>query len=119
MKATIALAVAAALLGGVAVAQPPGPPTTTICLDVAGHKRPVTCHIGLASRISQREDVCQCLNDGQPVTVAICPSGVRPPGESARYERDRYAAVRHGSLVGATLNGAPVCEAPQPVPTSG
>ncbi|THD78578.1 MAG: hypothetical protein E7812_11350 [Phenylobacterium sp.] len=111
MKATIALAAAAALLGGAAIAQPQGPRQTTVCLDVAGHQRPVTCRIGEASRIAQREDICQCLAGGQPITIAVCPSGVRPPGESAAYERGRYAAVQGGSLIGANWRGAPICVA--------
>jgi hypothetical protein len=112
MKATIALAAAAALLGGAAAAQPTGPNTTTICLDVAGHQRPATCHYGSASRLDHREDICQCLKGGQPITVALCPAGVTPPGESAAYEHERYAAVQHGSLVGANWRGRPICVAP-------
>ena len=115
MKATIVLAAAAALLGGAAAGQPQGPGQTTICLDVAGRQIPVTCRMGEASRIVQREDICQCLTGGQPVTVAVCPSGVRPPAESAAYEKERYAAVQHGSLIGANWRGAPICVAPHGV----
>jgi hypothetical protein len=120
MKAIIALAAAAALLGGTAFAQPgdngPGG-ATTICLDVAGHQRPVTCHSGEASRIHQQEDICQCLKGGQEIKVSVCPSGVKPPTESAAYERERYAAVQHGSLVGANLRGRPICVARTDTPT--
>jgi hypothetical protein len=112
MKASIVLAAAAAFVSGAALAQPPGPPTTTICLDVAGQKQPVTCRSQSASRINRAEDICQCLKEGQPVTVAICPAGVTPPPESAAYARERYAAVRHGSLVGATWRGRPICVTP-------
>jgi hypothetical protein len=36
---------------------------------------------------------------------------VKAPAESAAYERDRYAMVHQGSLVGATWQGRPVCVA--------
>ena len=113
MKTMIVLAAAAALAGGAALAQPPaGAPTTTICLDVAGRQLPVTCHSMSASRINRAEDICQCFKGGQPVKVDLCPAGVNPPAESAAYERERYALVQHGSLVGQTWRGRPVCVAP-------
>jgi hypothetical protein len=111
MKAVIALAAVAALLGGAAVASP-GDNTTTVCLNVAGQQRPVTCRSQAASRIKQTEDICQCLSGGQPVKIAICPHGVAPPAESAAYEQARYAAVQHGSVLGATYQGQPMCVAP-------
>jgi hypothetical protein len=46
------------------------------------------------------------------VTVDVCPPGVAPPPESAAYLRERYAAVAHGSLVGASWRGRPICVAP-------
>jgi hypothetical protein len=112
MKATILLAAAAALTAGVAFAQPPGPGTTTICLDVAGKQLPVTCHTLSASRLDRAEDICQCFHGGQPVKVDLCAKGVNPPGESAAYERDRYALVQHGSLTGQSWRGRPICVAP-------
>jgi hypothetical protein len=112
MNASIVLAAAAALLGGAAFAQPPAPRTTTICLDVGGQQRVVTCRQHNASRIDRTEDICQCLHSGQPVTVDVCPAGVAPPPESAAYLRERYAAVAHGSLVGASWRGRPICVAP-------
>lgn len=113
MKAMmIILGSAATLLSGAAHAQAPKPPgTTTICLDVVGRQAPVSCR-SQASRIAQREDICQCLHGGQQVTVAVCPEGVSPPAESAGYARERYAAVKNGSLVGATWRGRPICVKP-------
>jgi hypothetical protein len=112
MKAFIALAAAAALCGGAASAQKILPKTTTICLDVGGHVRPVRCRYMSASRIDKREDICQCLSGGQPIIVDVCPDGVNPPAESAAYERDRYAAIQKGSLVGQNWQGRPICVAP-------
>lgn len=112
MKAAIALAAATALSAAVASAAPIEPATTTICLDVAGRVRPVTCHYQSASRLDKREDICQCLKGGQEVKVDVCPSGVQPPAESAAYERGRYSVVQHGSLVGQSWRGQPICVAP-------
>jgi len=113
LRTIVILGAAAALLSGPAVAQSVfNPAVTTICLDVGGQTRPVTCR-GQASRVDPREDICQCLKGGQPVTVSVCPAGVRPPAESAAFERERYAQVRHGSLVGATARGKPICVSPR------
>jgi hypothetical protein len=113
MRTIIILGAAAALLSGPAVAQSAfNPAVTTICLDVGGQTRPVTCH-GQASRVDQREDICQCLRGGQPVTVSVCPKGVRAPAESAAFERERYAMVHGGSLVGASAQGRPICVDPR------
>jgi hypothetical protein len=112
MKAVIALAAATALSAAVASAAPIEPKTTTICLDVSGRTRPATCHYQSASRLDKREDICQCMKGGQEVKVDVCPSGVRPPSESAAYERERYALVQHGSLVGQSWHGRPVCVSP-------
>jgi hypothetical protein len=109
---TLALAAAATLLGGAANAENVlNPSITQLCLDVSGRQLPVSCR-SEASRIQHREDICQCLHGGRQVDVAICPEGVRPPPESAPYERARYAAIQHGSLVGATWQGRPICVAP-------
>jgi hypothetical protein len=110
MRSLAILGAAAALLSGPAVAYP-GRTTTSLCLDPGGHPLPVTCHIGQASRVEHQEDICQCLNGGMQVTVPLCPRGVTPPPESAAYERARYGLVQHGSLVGATWQGRPVCVA--------
>jgi hypothetical protein len=113
-----AIVVLAALLGlsaGAAIAQPAGenPPTTTIlCLDVSGRILPATCRVP-ASRLDQREDICTCPMGGQRVTTPICPAGVKPPAESAAYERARNAAIIRGSLVGASYEGRPMCVAPR------
>ncbi|MDE2487161.1 MAG: hypothetical protein KGO51_07160 [Alphaproteobacteria bacterium] len=112
MKATILVATAAFLAGGAALAQPATPRTTTICLDVGGRQQPVTCYSQSASRLDRSEDICQCFHSGRPVTVDVCPEGVNPPAESAVYERERYALVQDGSLVGKTWRGRPVCVAP-------
>ena len=109
MRTIVILGAATALLGGPALAQSVfNPSVTTVCLDVSGRQLPVTCH-AQASRIDQREDICQCLRGGTQVIIPVCPAHVRAPAESAAYERDRYALVRNGSLVGANWQGRPVC----------
>ena len=103
---------AAAMLGGVALAQSISDPSvTSICLDPSGRTQPVTCRSANASRIAQREDICQCLHGGDQVTVSFCPSGVKAPPESAAFEKARRGAVVKGSLVGATVQGRPICVA--------
>lgn len=110
MKRPHLLAAAIALLGGAAAAQSISDPSlTSICLDPAGHSVPVTCRTQNASRVNQREDICQCLHGGDQVEVAFCPRGVKPPVEDVAYEKARRALVRKGSLVGATYKGRPVC----------
>lgn len=97
-------------------ASPPGQapvpyvvnPVTTICLDPAGRMLPVRCKTN-ASRIKYEEYICQCLRGGDHVKIPVCPDGVSPPPESADYELARLAAVRNGSLVGATYEGRPIC----------
>jgi hypothetical protein len=111
MKAVIALAAAMALAGA-AAARPIEHPTTTVCLDVGGRVRPATCQYQSASRLDKREDICQCLHGGQPIIVDVCPAGVRPPPESAAYERERYAAIQKGSLSGQSWRGRPICVSP-------
>lgn len=122
MRTSIALvALAAALAGGSALAQTmgPNPPTSTIiCLGSGGQLRPPVCHNQQASRLDQREDICICPALSDRVTVSICPKGVVAPPESAALETARKAAVRNGSLVGATYRGAPMCIA-QRQPTGG
>jgi hypothetical protein len=66
-----------------------------------------------ASRLDPREDICTCPLGGERVTSPICPAGVRPPAESAAYEKARHAAVTNGSLVGASFQGKPMCSAPR------
>jgi hypothetical protein len=106
MKAiSLALGLMAALAVGPALAQPQ---TTSICLDPGGHTLPVTCQTR-ASRVQYEEYICQCLKGGEQVTIPICPKGVRPPADSADYERARYAAIKKGSLVGAMYKGRPMC----------
>jgi hypothetical protein len=88
------------------------PKSTTICLDSGGHQAAVHCR-AQASRIDAREDICICPGATQQVKVSVCEAGVKPPGESAAYMRDRLKAVSHGSVVGATWQGQPMCVAPR------
>jgi len=85
--------------------------TRTVCLDPAGKNLPAHCKMGEASRIESHEDICLCPAGAERVEAPVCPSGVREPAESAAYERARRAAVKNGSLVGATFNGQPMCVA--------
>lgn len=112
-RSTVLFGLAAALLAGTASAQPLGqtpPQSTVICLDVSGRLLPKTCRVP-ASRLDASEDICICPRDAERVSVPICPSGVRAPAESAAYEKARRAAVRDGSLIGATWEGRPMCMA--------
>ena len=111
MNASILLAATLSLVAGAAAAQSLAdnpPKSTIICLDVAGKSLPATCKVP-GSRLDAREDICLCPAGGERVTIPVCPKGVRAPAESAAYEKARRAAVSHGSLVGATFNGQPMC----------
>jgi hypothetical protein len=111
MKATILAAVATLSLAGLARAASLSdnpPKATTICLDPGGQMRPARCR-AQASRLDAREDICICPAASMAVKTPVCEPGVKPPPESARYERDRLAAVSHGSLIGATWQGQPIC----------
>jgi hypothetical protein len=116
MKPTIVLSLAAlGLSAGLAFADSlsANPPTsTTICLDTSGRKLPAHCR-GQASRLDAREDICICPAGAQQVKVPVCAAGVKPPAESALYERERIKAVSHGSLMDATWQGQPMCVAPR------
>jgi hypothetical protein len=100
MKLSILIA-AAALAAGAAQAQPNQKParTTTICLDVSGAPLPAVCQV---------PGICTCPQ-GEQVTVAVCPPGVRQPAETVAYDRARRQALHNGSLVGATWQGKPMC----------
>jgi hypothetical protein len=113
MKLSILLLAGAALAfgAGAASADSMGDRSTTICLDSGGHQAPVRCKTQDASRLNTREDICICPAATQQVKVPVCPSGVKPPGESAAYEQARLKAASHGSLVGATWRGQPMCVA--------
>jgi len=89
------------------------PTTRTVCLDPAGKSLPAHCKVAQASRISQDVDICICPGGADRVEAPVCPKGVREPAESAAYERARKAAVKDGSLVGASFNGQPMCVAPR------
>ena len=106
--AILSAAAALALCAGSAGAQSFDGKTSILCLDVSGKSLPATCK-SPASRLEKREDICTCPMGGDRVTVPVCPEGVKPPAESAAYERARHAAVKNGSLVGATFEGKPMC----------
>lgn len=113
--AILALGAALSFGAGLAFAQPASenpPKSTILCLDVSGRILPATCQVP-ASRLDPREDICTCPMGGDRVTAPICPAGVKPPAESAAYEKARHAAVNRGSLVGATYEGKPMCVAPR------
>ena len=61
-----------------------------------------------ASRLDKREDFCTCRT-GTQVDISICPDGVKAPAENRAYEKARKAAVKNGSLIGATYEGQPMC----------
>ncbi|HSV01874.1 MAG TPA: hypothetical protein VLI41_01600 [Phenylobacterium sp.] len=112
---TALLGLTAGVFAGAAAAQPvtESPPSTAvICVDVAGRTLPVRCR-AQASRVNQSYDICQCLSGGQRVIASVCPDGVSPPGDSAALEQARRAAIQHGSIVGATFRGQPMCVAPR------
>lgn len=113
--AILALGAALSFSAGMAFAQPVSeypPKSTILCLDVSGKSLPATCDVP-ASRIDRRENICTCPLGGDRVTAPICPEGVKPPADSAAYETARHAAVKNGSLVGATYQGKPMCVAPR------
>ncbi len=116
MKSSIFLAAAVlSFSAGVACAQSLAdnpPKSTIICLDTGGQLRPVVCRAE-PSRLDAREDICICPGSTQQVTAPICAPGVTPPAESALYERERLKAVSHGSVVGASWHGQPMCVAPR------
>lgn len=116
MKPSILIVAAAlSLAAGAACAQSLAdnlPKTTIICLDVAGRSLPATCKTP-ASRLDAREDICLCPAGGDRVTIPVCPAGIHEPAESAALEQARRKAVSHGSLVGATYKGQPICRAPR------
>src|SRR4051794_28385844 len=116
MKLSILLGLAA-LAAGAGLARADSlsdnpPKSTTICLDAGGHQAPVQCR-AQASRLDAREDICICPAATQQVKVAVCEPGMKPSAESAAYERERLAAVSHGSVVGASWRGQPMCVAPR------
>lgn len=118
---TAFVGLAVGVFAGAAAAQPVAenpPSTAVICLDVAGRTLPVRCRAD-ASRIDQSYNICQCPSDGQRVIASVCPQGVSPPGDSAAFERARLAAIQHGSIVGATFRGQPMCVAPRQSPAGG
>jgi hypothetical protein len=106
--AILSAAAALALCAGAAGAQAFDGKTTIVCLDVSGKSLPATCQVQ-GSRLDKREDICTCPMGGDRVTAPICPADVKPPPESAAYEKARHAAVTRGSLVGAMYEGKPMC----------
>lgn len=115
MRPWIALGVAITFAAGAAAAQSLAdnpPKTRTVCIDVSGRSLPATCRAP-GSRLDAREDICLCGAGAEMVTAPVCPKGVHAPAESAAFERARRAAISHGSLVGATYQGQPMCVAPR------
>ncbi len=115
MRPWIVIGCALSLAAGAAAAQSLSdypPKVRTVCIDVAGRNVPARCQ-AQASRLDQREDICLCDTGAQMVTAPICPPGVKPPAESAAYEKARRAAINKSSLVGATYQGQPMCVAPR------
>jgi hypothetical protein len=110
------IAGALSALAAAALAQPisENPPTRTIqCIDVGGQLIPAACRVP-GSRLDLREDICTCINGGQRVDVAICAKGQHPPPEGRLLDKARAEALRgQGSLIGATVNGQPICVAPR------
>jgi hypothetical protein len=111
LGATLSLAASAA--AAQSLADNP-PKVRTVCIDVAGRNLPARCQ-AQASRLDAREDICLCGAGAQMVTASVCPAGVKPPAESAAYEKARRLALNEhgGSLVGATYQGRPMCVAPR------
>lgn len=118
MKLSILLAPAALSLGvaafgaGLASADTIDRGSTSICLDGSGHQRQVHCRGQDASRLNQQADICICPGATRQVTAPLCPPGVKAPPESMDYVQARLKAISHGSLVGATWRGQPMCVAP-------
>lgn len=108
--ATLIAGLALGLAASPALAQSTDGKTTILCLDVSGKSLPPTCR-GPASRLDPHEDICLCPMGGQQVTTPVCPRGVKPPAESAAYEKVRLKAVSKGRLVGAMYKGKPMCAA--------
>ncbi|MDQ0465118.1 hypothetical protein QO010_002902 [Caulobacter ginsengisoli] len=99
--------IAAATLAGASLAGPDPVPTTSLCLDVGGQPRPVTCR-KTASRLTVQDDICTC-KVGTLVTVSYCPDGVTPPAEDRAFEKARYELAQDGSLVGDQYEGRDIC----------
>lgn len=110
MIAILALAGAA----GLAQAATPGgktPQRSQVCLDVSGQSLPAVCQVP-ASRLDQREDICQCP-EGRLVDVAVCAPGQRPPPDGIALDKVRRLAAKDGSLIGDKFKGQPICIAPR------
>ncbi len=86
------------------------PRQTSICLDVSGQTLPVVCR-GPASRLDQREDICQCF-EGRRVDVAVCAKGQKPPPDGLALDKVRRLAAKDGSLIGDSFEGRPICVEP-------
>jgi hypothetical protein len=113
MRSTGLLVIAAAALAAGAAFADTSPKTRTVCIDPAGKSLPAHCKVAQASRISEDVDICLCPAGADRVEASVCPKGVRAPAESLAYDQARKAAVKNGSLVGASFNGQPMCVAPR------
>ncbi|MBS0332331.1 MAG: hypothetical protein JSS35_06155 [Proteobacteria bacterium] len=114
MKFSILLAAAFGAAGLAASASAAdAPKTMTICLSSGGQLEPATCRgYGGGSRLASQDEVCSCPGASQMVKAPTCAPGEVPPAESAAYEQARLKAITHGSLVGATWQGKPMCVNP-------
>lgn len=105
--AALALAAAAA-----AQAQPETAERTTVCVDVNGGLLAPDCR-AQASRLQTRQDICLCPR-GQRIEASICPPGLAAPPESLALALARRQIVREqGTLVGASVEGRPLCVPPR------
>lgn len=109
--AAAALSFTAGIAGADSLADNP-PKSTTICLQAGGELAPSQCR-AQASRLDAREDICICPAATIQVKAPVCGPGVQPPDESVDYAQARLKAVSHGSLMGATWHGQPMCVAPR------
>jgi hypothetical protein len=109
MRFGLLVVAAMAVAGAASASLADNPRTRTVCLDPAGKNLPANCKVAQASRISEDVDICICPGGADRVEAPVCPKGVRAPAESLAYERARKAAVKNGSLVGASFNGQPMC----------
>jgi hypothetical protein len=102
---------------GAANAQPPGPAgdvsqRTIQCIDASGQAIPPVCQTA-PSRLESHEHICNCINGGVSVDVAVCAKGETPPAEGKTLNVARREASRDGSLLGDTVDGKPICVKPR------
>ena len=108
--AAVALAASAGLAQAADMTSNP-PQRSHVCLDVSGQSLPAVCRVP-ASRLDQREDICQCP-EGRLVDVAVCAPGQHQPPDGIALDKVRRLAAKDGSLIGDQFNGQPICIAPR------